>query len=248
MLAPACVGNAGVDFSGDYEIPTPQGPMALTLDQAADGTVTGTLALSGGTCQLRGAVVVDEEDEASVEGTMTCDAGGGEFDFSADDENDGFVLLVTPIDASGTPRSDLATLYFARPGTINPQPGSKPVNQTPQQPAVGSRDPRLFGFWSTQVVMNTPGGNMATQLLIEIRADGTLVDLGSRAVGGTADANIDTGFSGGGETVLWRTSGDILEVSYTGSQWAQLARFELSGDRLLLAYYDGDQKLWHRQR
>ena len=222
--------------------------MLLSLSQASDGTVTGRLTGSGGTCELRGAVVVDEEDEASVEGTMACDAGGGEFDFSADDEDNGFVLLVTPIDASGTPRSDLATLYFARPGTDSPKDGSKSNDQTPQRPVGASHDPRLVGYWSTQVVMNTPGGNMATQLLMEIRADGALVDLGSRAIGGTDDVNIDTGFSDGGGTVWWRTSGEILEVSYTGSQWVQLARFELSGDRLLLAYYDGDQKLWHRRR
>jgi hypothetical protein len=123
-----------------------------------------------------------------------------------------------------------------------------PAGATPRPPAGGGlRDRRLVGVWAAQVIMNTPGGDMATQLLMEIRGDGTLVDLGSRSIGGTADVNIDTGMSGGGETMAWRTNGDILEVSSAGSQWVQLARFEVSGNQLFLVYYDGDRKLWHRQ-
>jgi hypothetical protein len=220
----------------------------LILIQDADGNVSGSLSSSSGTCKLEGVVVLDEEDEESVEGTMTCNAGGGEFDFSADDEEGGFVLLVTPYDESGTPRMDLATLYYARPGEADPSAETDSGGGAATQDPGFQKDLRLVGVWSTQVMMNTPGGNMATQLLMEIRGDGVLVDLGSRSIGGTPDVNIDTGPGGGGETALWRTNGDLLEVSYAGSQWVQLARYELSGDRLLLDYYDGDRRLWHRQR
>jgi hypothetical protein len=203
---------------------------------------------SSGECELRGVVLVDEEDEASVEGTVACDAGGGEFDFSADDEDGGFVLLVTPYDESGTPRLDLATLYYAVKGEAGPPADTNAAGGSTTRDRSVLQDSRLVGVWSTQVMMNTPGGSMATQLLMEVRADGVLVDLGSRSIGGTPDVNVDTGLEDGGETARWRANGDVLEVSYAGSRWIQLARYELSGDRLLLDYYDGDRRLWHRQR
>jgi hypothetical protein len=95
--------------------------------------------------------------------------------------------------------------------------------------------------------MNTPNGGMATQLFLELRADGLLIDHGARSMGGFPDASLDTGLGGGGETAAWRTQGNVLHVSYAGSPWVPLAQFEVSGNRLLLVYYDGDQKLWYRQ-
>jgi len=101
--------------------------------------------------------------------------------------------------------------------------------------------------WATQGVVNTPNGSMTTQLFMELRADGMLIDLGARSMGGIPDVSIDTGLAGGGETAAWRTQGAVLLVRYAGSPWMPLAQFEVSGNRLLLAYYDGDRKLWYRQ-
>jgi len=102
--------------------------------------------------------------------------------------------------------------------------------------------------WSTQVLMNSPAGSVATQLSMEFRADGTLVDLGSRSLGGAGGVDIDTGLGLGGETANWRTAGNVLQVSQGGSPWVALATFQRNGDRLFLRYYDGDQRIWTRSR
>ena len=228
---------AASDFTGTYTIASAQEPMTLRIEQSPTDTATGSITMGRHTCQLSGEVIVDDEDETSIEGVMQCPDSRGDFEFSYDDEDDTYLLLVTPYDDAGTPRLDLATLYVARRGAADSDP-------TPQD---GVHDPRLIGVWSTQVMMSTPQGSMATQLLMEFRADGTLVDLGSRSMGSIPGVDMDTGMSGGGETAAWRSSGDILEVRTAASPWVQLARFEISGDRLQLVYYDGDRKLWHRQ-
>jgi hypothetical protein len=238
----------GQDFGGTYTVQLPDGAMTLTLRQADDGTVAGTLAgQAGAAFQVQGSVVVDEDDEASVEGALEGPQQRSEFAFYANDAGDGYALLVTPYDASGIPRLDLAAEYPARRAE-EPEGGlaTVPVHSAPT-PVDAMHDPRLVGIWATQVLMNTPGGNMATQLFMEIRADGTLVDMGSRSMGGLPGIGMETGAEGGGETVAWRTQGNVLQVSYAGSQWAPLAQFEVSGNRLLLVYYDGDRKLWYRQ-
>jgi hypothetical protein len=230
-----------VDFSGTYAVATPNGTMTLTLNQDAKGTVGGTAVLPGGSvsCTVEGRVFVDEDGESSVEGSLRCPGGGSEFELAPDEEEGGFILLVIPVDGNGTPRSDLAAVYNARPADAGGGRGNPPRDDP--------RDQRLVGVWATQVVMNTPGGSMATQLRMAIRADGTLVDLGSRSAGGIPGVSFDTGLEGGGDVAEWRTRGDVLEVSYAGSAWVALATFVVEGDRLLLTYYDGDRRLWYRE-
>ena len=68
------------------------------------------------------------------------------------------------------------------------------------------------------------------------------IDLGSRSIGGNADIGIDV--SGGGGR---GNGGGELTHRYSNCEqqrapWVQLATFELSGNRLLLNYYDGDRK------
>ena len=225
------------DYTGRYVIHSNEGVMTLAIAHTSDGA-TGTLEMAGTVCSLIGETFTDEDGEVSIEGEMTCGAGGGEFEFSYDAEDETYYLFVTPYDQSGTPRLDFATLYAAVPA------GDAEFDDSPPAAATNA----IVGLWTTQVVMNTPQGGIATQLAMDIRADGTLVDLGSRSVGGIPGVHGDTGMQGGGEVAAWRTAGNILQVSYAGSQWLPLARFELSGDKMLLVYYDGDQKLWHRQR
>jgi hypothetical protein len=200
-------------------------------------------AENGDTCRVKGQAAADEDGEWSVEGRIECASGRSDFEFS-EDEDDEFMLLIVPYDDSGMPRSDRAAVFYARLRDPAATSGGDAGDANP--PAAG-RDPALVGVWATQVVMSTAGGSMTTQLLMDIRADGTLVDLGSRSVGGIPGVGGDTGLEGGGEVAAWRSAGNTLQVSYQGSAWVPLARYEVSGSRLLLVYYDGDRKVWQRR-
>ncbi|HUF10849.1 MAG TPA: hypothetical protein VMO47_16135 [Rhodothermales bacterium] len=241
------------DFSGTYTVASPQGVLRLTLDQTADD-VAGILILPGNfEYRAEGTVVVDDEDgEVSVEGSLSSPHGRGDFTLDGPDEDGDYYLLITPYDASGIPVLAQAATYLVKRAEADAPPAGNYAESgdiATGQPAPEGvvRDSRLVGVWATQVIMNTPSGGMATQILMEIRADGTLIDLGSRSVGGAPGIGIDTGFEAGGETASWRTQGNVLLVSQHGSPWVQLAQFEVADDRLLLNYHDGDRKLWYRQ-
>lgn len=217
--------------AGVWTVDTGQGPATLVLELGEGDTVSGKFLGTGGECAVSGMYTIDEDDEASVEGAWQCAQGGAEFEFYFD-EDTGYEILVIPVDADGTPHGEAAEFWIARRG---------PPHDS------GSAAPALVGVWSTQVIMNSPEGSIATQLLMELRADGTLVDLGSRSVAGGEDWSGNTGLLGAGESAKWRTDGDVLEISDQGSPWVPLARYALEGNRLGLAWYDGTYSVWHRQ-
>jgi len=233
------------DFSGTYAVTSLYGDMTLTLEQSPDGATSGALLMpaGAGTCPVSGRAVADEEGEWSVEGSIQCADGRSDFEF-AEDEDGEFVLLLVPYDKNGEPRSDLAAVYYARRATAGESPTGG--TDTPDPPTSG-RDPDLVGLWATQVVMSTSSGSMTTLIMMEIRANGTLIDLGSRSVGGIPGVGGDTGLQGGGDVADWQTSGNVLQVRYAGSQWVALATYQVSGDQVLFAYYDGDRKVWYRR-
>lgn len=228
---------AAMDFTGSYTVHAPSGDMELVLEQMQEREVRGLLDGPNGSCEVTGRAVRDEEEEWSVEGSMVCDLGSGQFVLSYDEEDDAFLLLLVPDGADGAPRSEAAAFFEVVRGTST---------RTPEVPP-GTLDPGLVGTWATQVIVNTPAGSLATQIFMEIRSDGLLVDLGSRTVSGADGYHLDTGLESTGEVMNWRTNAGVLELSHRGSPWVPLARYELDEDRLLLRYYDGDQKLWYRR-
>ena len=221
-----------------------RGDVTLTLSPAADGAFEGRLAASAGgeACRVTGALTVDEDDEWSVEGRIVCPQGRSDFDFSEDEDGE-FMLLVVPYDAADVPRLDLAEITYAR----RVDPAEIAERRAGSGEGSVQRDPRLVGLWATQVVTSSSTGSMTTQLVMELRADGTIIDHGSRSVGGIPGVHADTGLTGGGDVAWWQTAEGVLHVSADGSRWVGLATYEISADRVLFVYYDGDRKLWHRQ-
>jgi hypothetical protein len=217
--------------SGTWTVETGAGLATLVLEVDDQGSVSGSFRQGQLSCTVAGALLVDEDDESSVEGTWDCGAGGAEFEFYLDAES-GYEILVIPVDASGVPHTQLAGFWPAR---------------RTQDTAPDAAAPGLVGVWSTQVIMNSPEGSVATQLFMEIRADGTIHDLGARSLGGGPDWSGDTGLLGAGESARWRTEGDVLQISYQESPWVPLARYHLEDTRLGLSWYDGTHSVWHRQ-
>lgn len=243
--------GAALDFSGDYTIADPEGSMLLHLEQSEDGEIVGQLSGPSGRCELAGFVQLEEDEEESewlLEGELRCGSSVASIEFSRDDEE--FLLLFIPHDLAGTPDTASAVVYYAQPaasGQPIAQQQTLSQTQAQTQASTTTRDLRLVGTWSTQVMVNTPQGNMATQILMEIRADGQLIDLGSRFMGSGSGVEMDSGLEGGGEIMAWRTHAGILELSSVASPWVALARYELTAEGLYLRYYDGDQKIWYRQ-
>ena len=216
---------------GSWRVQTGSGPATLFLETDEAGQLLGTFEAAHRVCTVQAELLTDEDDESSVEGSWNCGSGGAEFELYPDDEG-AFELMVVPVGADGIPRSDLVEFWSAIPGEPRPVPTGEST---------------LVGVWSTQVVMNSPEGSIATQMFMEIRADGTLHDLGSRSVAGGSDWGGDTGLFGAGESANWRSDGEVLEISYRGSPWVPLARYEIRPHQLYLRWHDGGTALWHRE-
>ena len=167
-------------------------------------------------------------------------------------------VSLTPLDPAGGRLEAQTLVYSARYSESDPimpaeprraEGASNPSEDVtgPEVPeadppgSAGQLRPDLVGVWSTQVVMNTPSGGMATQLFMELTADGWMRELGSRSVASAPGAGLDSGLEGGGDAGRVRAEGDVLYASYGGSPFLPFARYELNGDRLLLTYLqDGE--------
>jgi len=262
----ACgAGPPGLD--GAYLVKTPLGQATLRMETSAEGVVVGSLTGFGGQdFNLLGENQLDDGDW-SVVGTLQ-GAGRADFVFYAD-EDGAYGLVVTPYDQTGVPQMVSTTVFFATaaasPGPTAPAPvpefAPAPVREfapTPEAYAAGGEDapasaagpvsgldPRLVGLWSTQVILNSEVGSVATQLVLEFSANGIARDLGSRSLGGIGGGSIDTGAFDGSGSFRWRTSGNTVHTSFDGIRWMPLARYQFSEGRLFLTYYeDGSTQMW----
>jgi hypothetical protein len=253
FAGPAC-GAQVPSFDGTYAIASAGGVVTLWLHTLPSGEVRGWLQGADARFDLEGALVTDDDGDLSVEGTLS--GSGLRTDFVLyREEGDAYGLLLVPYDRTGTPRSDQATVHqaarIASEGATAAEAGLPPVQDAPPPGAAPpgvARDSRLVGTWSSQVIMNSAAGSIATELWMQIRPDGVMLDLGSRGMGDVGGGILDTGLQTGGDQALWRTEGALLFVSLNGSAWVPFARFEVSGPRLLLTYlHDGSRQIWSRR-
>ena len=240
LLLHGVVGAA--DLAGRYTVMAT--PDTWLLELVSDGhSYTGSLAADSvvvGTITALG--TEDEDGDYSVEGFINGQINA-EFSFYADDDDGSHRLLMIHLvgDAADYGR---AAEYRARPETAA-VPDESP---TPRIESLGDyRNPHLVGLWSAQVSNAGSDGSFAVELYMEFRNDGYLVDRGSRAMASVDGAGLDGGIVATGDAVLWRSNGATIYVSADAAQWAPLARYEISGQRLLLTYYDGSRQLWYRR-
>jgi hypothetical protein len=239
-------------FDGTYTVTLQGHILTLTLRTVASGDVVGRIRGGGAVLELNGRSTTDEDGDVSLEGILTGPGGRSDFALFPDDEG-AFGLLLTPYDASGVPRTDLASIYAVSrisdaAGDLADMDGAaKDLVPAAPSPAQAVGDERLVGTWATQVIMTSEVGGVATQLRMQLSADGTMRDLGSRSMGDIAGGIFDIRDGTGAEHAIWRTEGDVIWTSYAGSQWIPFARFQLSGTQLLLTYlHDGSRQLWSR--
>jgi len=111
------------------------------------------------------------------------------------------------------------------------------------------QDPRLFGTWVNEALINSPGGaggfaSFSTVMTMVLRPDGT-IEQSSHSVGGGADWSSDGGavldFQGS-----WRADGEMLSVMGMGlADFTPAAAYSFSG-AYLVTQNDRGQLIWRR--
>lgn len=246
----ACGDAGGQGMTGTYEVPLPQGVTTLSVTVDDVGRAAGWMRAVDGTIYgVDGRWRPDGGLPGHVEGTVT-GAMSAAFTLTAG-EGGSFLFHLTPHDATGIPQPALGAVFLASRvsdsavdapdlRTTGTAAGAEPVGG-------GALDPRLVGVWSTQVVMNDPSGSIATELWMELTAEGVMRDLGSRAMGTVGIGSFDAS-GGGGEAAQWRTEGDVIQIRSGASPWVPFARFEFSDGRLVLRYLqDGSIQIWSKR-
>lgn len=265
LLMATVLTGCGVEaqtMNGTYSVATPGEALTMSLTVSSSGAVAGWLLDSnGGVSEIDGVESVDDEGDLTVEATLRGSTAAELTMIGEDDET--FAVVITPHDASGVPQALSTLVYVATrtselaaslpevrvAGAIAPprSAGSSEAAPSTAAPSSAPGDARLVGMWSTQVVMNSDLGSVAVQTSMELTPEGILRDLGSRGMGGFGDGSLDTGLGSGGEEALWRTQGDLLLISLSGSPWVPLARYGFSEGRLVLLYLqDGSRQIWAR--
>ncbi len=220
-------------------------PMTLIVQVQEDDQVIGRLFGGALSLDVAGRQGVDDEGDVTIEGRLAAATGaGGSFEFFADeDEEYGFLLI--PNDASGRPLGDQAVVIYAtRISTQAVLSGGESDAGAKLNPDVGADNP-IVGIWTTQVIMNSEVGSIATEIGMQIGADGTMLDLGSRSVG----MGMEVPWQGGGTRVYYRLQADMLQLSQDGAQWAPFVRYRFNpaGDLVFKYLQDGSQQIWSRR-
>ena len=235
-------GPASAELAGRYTIEATPGSWLLEL--ASDGkTYTGSLTANG---IVLGAVdalgTEDDDDDYAVEGVIAGQVNA-KFAFYVDDDNRSYRLLMIPL-VGGVADYSRATEFLAQAAVTVAPNASIPESPETTEATLNSG---LIGLWAAQVTTVGSDGSLAVELYIEIRGDGYLVDRGTRAMASFEGAGLDNSAQANDEAVLWQSDATTIYVSSNAVQWAPLARYELSGRRLLLTYYDGSRQLWYRR-
>ncbi len=251
MAAALCVVGLGApsleaqSLQGTYRLEYMGTPMTLILQVQEDDSVVGRLFNTSLSLDVDGRQGVDEEGDVTIEGSLTASTGpGGTFEFF-EDEDEEYGLLLVPNDASGRPLSDAAEiLYATRISTQAILTDQGGAGRQPGAEGSGSDHP-IVGIWTTQVILNSEVGSIATEIGMQIGADGTMLDLGSRSVG----MGMEIPWEGGGTRVYYRVQGDILQISQDRNQWAPFVRFRFrrGGDLVFNYLQDGSQQTWSRR-
>jgi hypothetical protein len=108
-------------------------------------------------------------------------------------------------------------------------------------PGIESDHP-LVGIWAATLASgDAVTGDDAREIGMAIRADGTMLELGSRPLGGKE-------WSGEGERAYFQVSRNILLVSVDGERWAPFVRFRFTngGDLVFTYLEDESRQTWHR--
>lgn len=217
------------DFTGTYQVSGNGTTVTLTLRQARNGQITGTLH-GNTTFQVKAQVqgsgfagfASNQQGKLYLEGQL---AGNG------------LVVAMAEVDANGQPQAQTArTVAMGRVSAGSGQAGQAGANAPPGAPKAGAQGGVAGSAQDRQIaqlllrsawcnfsysgVAGTSSGSSHTERVV-FRADGT----GARSTGGesyySGSAGSVAGQSQGGEPFRWQVRGGLLNTSADGASWAQ---------------------------
>lgn len=228
------------DFSGRYVGESNGVQTTLTLAQSGvriDGQGT-----EGGSRYQLTATVDGEVASGSVHDPQS----GGTFQIELSLQGERLIFTMLQLDPF-TGEIQRVAVEFARMDE-SASPEAAKASASAEAEVGGERDPRLVGVWTYQEIMTGGGVSVATEMAVQLRADGIAVEGDARTVGGGADWSGDTGRSSDVTTYRWKTeNGAVYGAPADGGQWTRIADYETNGSRLLMMYVNGERQLWYRQ-
>lgn len=237
LALPSCGTKERPEYIGEFA-----GDSAIAfLDQVDDKLFYLSLQLEG-QVYTTGA----EYSDGTLSGSLD---DFGQLPFSIEAQTGGKDLLITVRDRTYRLRrtgDDSTTESIVGFDLTEELPGDRAA--APSASASGDRDSRLVGSYSRQEIVSTPQGSIATQMFLEIRADGTFSEALGNTVGGGGDWSGQVGGGQVTQTAEWSTQDGLFLVKMQGmAQWVPLARYVLEPGRLMFVYDDGSRHLWYRR-
>lgn len=214
---------AAQSYTGTFAAPNQQGGQTvITMQQAKNGQVTGTITGNGNTFQIEGVI-----EEGSVVGAMTGAQGGLWFEAELDD-GELYVTLVEP-DANGQPNYGTATtLVFARGGAM--AQGAAGAGGNPLAGGAnggGGQDPWVGAFSDGNVVLQLQGGGGSYSGTVQVQGQSFPVSLSGSASSlqgsfrtGDGDYAVELAQQGGG--VVMATGGTMYTLQRAGASGGSL--------------------------
>lgn len=209
---------AAQSYSGTYAATNDAGGQTVvTLQQAANGQVTGTIIGKGNTFQVQGVL-----EEGSVVGAVTGSQGGLWFEAELDGGRL-YLTLVEP-DANGRPNFETATtLVFARADAVV-QGGATAGANPPAggaNPLGGSQDPWIGAFSDGSVLLHLQGGGGSYSGTVQVQGQSFPVSLRAAASGlqgsfRTADGEYAVELAQQGGVVMLATGGTTYTLQRAG--------------------------------
>jgi hypothetical protein len=212
LVAPLSAQN----YTGTFTAPNQQGGQTvITMRQAKDGNVMGTISGNGNTFQIEGVI-----EEGSVVGAMTGPQGGLWFEAELD-EGELYLTLVEP-DANGQPNYGTATtLVFTRADALAQGAVGAGGNPLAAGSASGVQDPWVGAFGNGNVVLQLQGGGGTYSGSVQVQGQSFPVSLrgsGSGLQGSfrTADGEYAVELAQQGGAIVMATGGTVYTLQRMG--------------------------------
>jgi hypothetical protein len=204
-------------YTGTFAAPNQQGGQTvITMNQATNGQVTGTITGNGNSFQIEGVL-----EDGSVVGAMTGPQGGLWFEAELD-EGELYLTLVEP-DANGQPNYGTATtLVFARADGLAQGRVAEGGNPLAGQGGASAQDPWTGAFSDGAVLLQLQGGGGTYSGSVHVQGQTFPVALRSSSTGlqgtfRTADGEYAMELAQEGGALLMATGGTIYTLQRTGA-------------------------------
>jgi hypothetical protein len=241
-----CLMSLAQNLTGSYAGDIAGTPAVLQLKQSG-AQLSGQIDASGYLYTLQG-----NANQGRGSGTLSDPQtmGSMQFELALAGQQINFYIVTTNI-FTGQQQKQL--LVFAKEGKASPNQTStaqsKPGHS--QSGKCKNCDQALVGYWLHTNTLTSGDFSTTTQLKLYIYENGTYAYGNARTMAGGHNeydyVGADTGQSDDVTRGKWKTQNQIIYVMENGtSQWYPYARYEVSGNSMLMTFDDGSTQYWER--